>query len=121
MVHQSYSVDHDGDVIIRDADTSHVQTEDAEYLARSPDPEAILGLDGHTSQGATKFLPKALHIEQDAWVELLDLRGCTAWYTAEGDVVLDEETLCLPTIPITRFKEMEERLARIEKGTCWLA
>jgi hypothetical protein len=92
MVHQSHSVDETGDVIMRDLEESHARTDAAEYLRRTPDPQAFLGLDGHSSQSFTKCLPKALHIDRDEWIDLLDVRGCNAWYTAEGDVVLDEKS-----------------------------
>ena len=47
----------------------------------------IVGLDGHSS-GVLKKVPGALAVENDEWVDFLDVRGCDeAWYEGNGDVL----------------------------------
>jgi hypothetical protein len=46
----------------------------------------LVGFDGNSS-GILKRVPKALAVENDEWVDYLDVRGCSeARYEADGDV-----------------------------------
>lgn len=46
------------------------------------------GFDGNAS-GVLKKVPKALAVENDEWVDYLDVRGCLdARYDADGDVMM---------------------------------
>jgi hypothetical protein len=95
VVHDAYSCDDTGDVIMRDTTSSspaysdfslHVDGEHDEYLRT--ERSVVLGFDGHAS-GVMKRMPKALAVENDNWVDLVDVRGCSeAWYDGDGDVVM---------------------------------
>ena len=91
IVHDLYSVDDTGDVIMRDAPAPdgidlHVQGEHDERP--SAERSIMLGFDGNAS-GVLKRIPKALAVENDDWVDLVDVRGCSdAWYEGDGDVVM---------------------------------
>jgi hypothetical protein len=60
----------------------------AEIIADDEQFERGVGFDGNYSQTLTKRLPRALAIENDEWVDLIDVRGCDAWYDEEGDVIM---------------------------------
>ena len=48
----------------------------------------IVGFDGCDS-GVLKRVPKALAVENDEWVDFVDVRGCVdAWYEGGGDVLV---------------------------------
>lgn len=83
MVHRSHSEDEAGDVLMRDAEDIHTPESDASSLCG----ERTVGFDGNSSQIIVKRIPRALHMENDEWVDLLDVRGCDAWYDINGDVV----------------------------------
>lgn len=52
------------------------------------DRSNIVGYDGSAS-GIWKKMPKALAVENDGWLDYLDVRGCSeAWYDSEGDVIM---------------------------------
>ena len=94
LIHDSYIVDESRDVIMQDAPPSsvassaidlHVDGEECE----SPRAErsVILGFDGNAS-GVLKRIPKALAVENDDWVNKIDIVGCAdAWFEGGGDVV----------------------------------
>jgi hypothetical protein len=91
-VHDQNSFDGNSDVIMDNArspppgHTLHVRGE----LDEVPVAErsVTLGFDGHAS-GIMKRLPKALAVENDDWVDMIDVRGCSdAWYDGDGDVVM---------------------------------
>lgn len=60
------------------------------------EPHASIGFDGHSSQVlpreeerlqvSLKRLVGALSTENDEWVDLIDVRGCDAWYERNGDI-----------------------------------
>jgi hypothetical protein len=92
IVHNSFEVDGTGDVIMRDAPPAPQPSSlyhdgngvDLPLAERS----AILGFDGNAS-GVLKKMPKALAVENDEWVDLLDVRGCSdVWYDGDGDVIM---------------------------------
>lgn len=90
LVHDSYSIDATGDVIMSEAPPAimdlHVHGEQEEHptFERS----VVLSFDGHAS-GVLKRMPKALAVENDDWVDLVDVRGCSdAWYEGDGDVLM---------------------------------
>lgn len=95
IVHDLYSVDESSDVIMIDAPSSsptivpielHVAGEDVE-MPRA-ERSVLVGLDGDAS-GVLKRVPRALAVENDEWVDFLDVRGCSqAWYEEDGDVVM---------------------------------
>jgi hypothetical protein len=91
LVHDSYSVDEDGDVVMSETPSStimglHVHGEQEEHP--SYERSVVLGFDGHAS-GVLKRMPKALAVENDDWVDLVDVRGCSdAWYEGDGDVFM---------------------------------
>jgi hypothetical protein len=86
IVHTSYSVDGARDVIMTDVEEMHTPTNDIGH----PDVQRTGGFDGSSSQPLGERISRALHIENDEWVELLDVRGCDAGYNMDGDVVLTE-------------------------------
>lgn len=50
--------------------------------------DSMTEFDGHAS-GYVKRIPKALSIQNDDWVDLVDVRGCSdAWYNDDGDVIM---------------------------------
>jgi hypothetical protein len=93
LVHDSYCVDDAGDVIMQDAPAPesvaidlHVQGEQDEQV--QAERSVVLGFDGHAS-GVLKRMPGALAVENDEWVDFVDVRGCSdAWYEEGGDVVV---------------------------------
>ncbi|KAF2003439.1 hypothetical protein P154DRAFT_486661 [Amniculicola lignicola CBS 123094] len=92
IVHDSSAVDQTGDVIMRDVDGSSEHIHDSYAVDQTGDvimrdePEESPTLDGNSSQKLIKRFPKALHVENDEWVEFLDVRGYEAWYDTNGDV-----------------------------------
>jgi hypothetical protein len=94
-VHAEYSRATPGDVVMRDTSPSspecstfdlHVDGEHDESMRM--ERSVVLGFDGHAS-GVIKRMPKALAVENDDWVDLVDVRGCSeAWYDGDGDVVM---------------------------------
>ncbi|KAF2441140.1 hypothetical protein P171DRAFT_457021 [Karstenula rhodostoma CBS 690.94] len=66
-------------------------------------PERPVGFDGHCSQilrapnrGSSTYseqrlvkrLPRAMSLENDEWVDFLDVCGCDAWFEENGDVMM---------------------------------
>jgi hypothetical protein len=91
-VHDSSEIDGTGDVIMRDAPAvaqpSNLHRERDEIDVSQAERSAIAGFDGNAS-GELKKMPKALAVENDEWVDLLDVRGCSeAWHDWDGDVVM---------------------------------
>jgi hypothetical protein len=95
IVHNAFSTDDSGDVIMTEApQTSQVRKSidhrviGDEIEAVGTDRSVLGGFDGNAS-GVLKKVPKALAVENDEWVDYLDVRGCSeAWYDADGDVVM---------------------------------
>jgi hypothetical protein len=95
IVHDDCAVDETGDVIMADAlpptpapsaVTLRVAGDADEYFRT--ERSVIVGFDGNAS-GVLKRIPKALAVENDDWVDLVDVRDCSdAWYDADGDVVM---------------------------------
>ncbi|CAG5183619.1 uncharacterized protein ALTATR162_LOCUS10671 [Alternaria atra] len=93
IVHDAFSVNGSGDVIMTDASHAlpingsidlHVTGEDTEIP--QAERSVLVGFDGNSS-GILKRIPKALAVENDEWVDYLDARGCSeARYQANGDV-----------------------------------
>lgn len=102
VVHDAYAVDEAGDVIMIDADIAPSPTlypsPTSPSLTSEHELENLGGLDGYSSQimvqedvglqNMAKRLPRALNVENDEWVDFLDVRGCNAWYEENGDVVM---------------------------------
>jgi hypothetical protein len=65
--------------------TSHPEVE-MEYPDRTVFDPPDLGFDGNSSQILVKRMSKAISVENDDWVEFVDVRGCEAWYDENGDV-----------------------------------
>jgi hypothetical protein len=92
IVHDSFEVDGTRDAIMRDAppvpQPSNLYCEGDEIDMSQAERSAIPGFDGNAS-GVLKKMPKALAVENDEWVDLLDVRGCSeVWYDWDGDVVM---------------------------------
>jgi hypothetical protein len=95
IVHDEYSRDGAGDVVMLDMAPSSparsafdlpVDGERDGFMRM--ERSMVLGFDGQAS-GFMKRMPKALAVENDDWVDLVDVRGCSeAWYDADGDVVM---------------------------------
>jgi hypothetical protein len=67
---------------------SNFHNERDEASISQTEKSMIAGFDGNAS-GTLKRMPKALAVENDEWVELLDVRGCSeVWYDWDGDVVM---------------------------------
>ncbi|KAF2740393.1 hypothetical protein EJ04DRAFT_572231 [Polyplosphaeria fusca] len=73
-----YRVGADGEVNMTQGVAQDVETE----------TETGIGFDGHCSQTLTRRIPGALAIENDEWVDLIDVRGCDAWFDGDGDVII---------------------------------
>lgn len=94
LVHESYSVDEIRDVIMHDAPPSSVASsainlhvDGEEWENPQAERSIIVGFDGNAS-GVLKRIPKALAVENDDWVDNIDVVGCTdAWFEGGGDVV----------------------------------
>lgn len=65
--------------------TSHPGVE-MEYPEKTISDSLDLGFDGNSSQILVKRMSKAMSVENDEWVEFVDVRGCEAWYDENGDV-----------------------------------
>ncbi|KAH6612707.1 hypothetical protein C7974DRAFT_369744 [Boeremia exigua] len=93
LVHDSYSVDEPKDVVMLDTPSSSsaidIQAE-GNTCERSAAVES--GMDRSTP-GVWKRIPGALAVENDSWVDTIDVGGCAdAWFERGGDVVtLHEE------------------------------
>ena len=95
LAHNSYSIDETSDVIMQDAPPLpvassaiglHVEGEEWEKPAAERSV-VVGGFDGNGS-GVLKRIPKALAVENDSWVDEIDVVGCKdAWFEAGGDVV----------------------------------
>lgn len=94
LVHDECTIDDTGDVIMKEAmprtptsaHTLRVAGDADEYLRA--ERSVIVGFDGNAS-GVLKRIPRALAVENDDWVDLVDVRDCSdAWYDADGDVVM---------------------------------
>jgi hypothetical protein len=51
-----------------------------------------VGFDGHSSSMPMRRIPNALSIENDGWVDLLDVKGGDSWYTMMGDVIMADNS-----------------------------
>ncbi|KAF1832908.1 DUF221-domain-containing protein [Decorospora gaudefroyi] len=90
IVHNSFSIDETRDVIMEDAPpTTHIsEAITTQTEVRQSKSCVIAGFDGNAS-GLLKRMPKALAAENDEWVDLLDVRGCSeVWYDEDGDVIM---------------------------------
>ena len=95
IVHDTFSVDESGDVVMTDAPQISHTAESTDLHVMGDEIETTLtesavlgGFDGNAS-GVLKRVPKALAVENDEWVDYLDVRGCSeAWYDTDGDVVM---------------------------------
>jgi hypothetical protein len=93
IIHDAFSIDLSGDVVMTDVpQASHVsQSVDLSVTGdESEIPQAersvLVGFDGNGS-GVLKRIPEALAVENDEWVDFLDVRGCSeARYNADGDL-----------------------------------
>jgi hypothetical protein len=106
MMHEAYTVDEARDVIITDI-ASHPPPASPSPPPSESDTERSVGFDGCASQilnqheeglhglsgesedgRRVKRWPAALSVENDEWVDFVDVRGCDAWYEGNGDVVM---------------------------------
>jgi hypothetical protein len=92
IVHDSHSIDHDGDLVVHNAlqpcTAVELPIREGECETSRAERSIAVGFDGHAS-GVMKRMPKALAVENDDWVDLVDVRGCSdAWYDEDGDVVM---------------------------------
>jgi hypothetical protein len=92
IVHDSYAIDQTGDVIMTDAPPPRTGIDLSVRDDRDGYPRAersiVLGFDSNAS-GVMKRMPRALAVENDDWVDMVDVRGCSdAWYESDGDVVV---------------------------------
>ncbi|KAF9692316.1 hypothetical protein EKO04_009402 [Ascochyta lentis] len=92
LVHEPYQVDESGDVIMQDAPPctalAHVHGDTVEWEGLQLETRVLGGFDGHSS-GVLKRLPRALAVENDGWVDAIDVFGCgDAWFEGGGDVVV---------------------------------
>lgn len=95
IVHDSYSIDEGRDVIMKDAPPPLPSTANISLRLQGDETETpkversvIVGFDGNAS-GVLKRIPKAIAVENDEWVDFLDVSSCSeAWYEGDGDVVL---------------------------------
>ncbi|KAH6866878.1 hypothetical protein BKA58DRAFT_430749 [Alternaria rosae] len=95
IIHGASSIDESGDVVMTDAPQAshvcesinhHVIGDEIETL--QAERSLLGGFDGNAS-GVLKKVPKALAVENDEWVDYLDVRGCLdARYDADGDVMM---------------------------------
>jgi hypothetical protein len=67
--------------------TSHSEVE-MEYPDKMISDPPDLGFDGNSSQTLVRRMSKAMSVENDDWVEFVDIRGCEAWYDENGDVFI---------------------------------
>ncbi|KAF2630750.1 hypothetical protein BU25DRAFT_455826 [Macroventuria anomochaeta] len=94
LVHESFNVDDSRDVIMQDAPPSSIASstidlhvEGEEWERPMAERSVIVGFDGNAS-GVLKRIPKALAVENDSWVDDIDVTGCAdAWFEGGGDVV----------------------------------
>jgi hypothetical protein len=95
IVHDSYLADKIGDVIMTDTPSSSRSCIAIDLYVRGDGDEqprversVMLGFDGNAS-GVMKRMPRALAVENDDWVDMVDVQGCSdAWYDNDGDVVM---------------------------------
>jgi hypothetical protein len=92
IVHDSYLVDANNDVIMTNTPRARTAIDLSVRGDRDENPRAersvILGFDGNAST-VMKRMPRALAVENDEWVDMVDVRGCEdAWYDGDGDVVV---------------------------------
>jgi hypothetical protein len=92
IVHDNYVVDENEDVIMRDAPPAspaagaldHICEDDEDAGAEK---SGVLGFDGNAS-GVLQRFPNAFTVEDDDWVDLIDVRGCSdAWYEGNGSKI----------------------------------
>jgi len=92
ILHDSYCIDESGDVVMADAQlVPHV----SESLRFSDETEmgqsesfGLTSYDGNSSGFLKREFPKALALENDVWIDCVDVRACSkAWYDADGNVV----------------------------------
>lgn len=94
VVHDSYKTDESRDVIMQDGPSFasfHVDE-------RSIGPQfgegdgakqtGVMAFEGKNASAALKKIPRALAVENDSWVDTIDVAGCAdAWFEGDGDVV----------------------------------
>lgn len=94
LVHDSHLAKVDRDVIMHDAPPSSVASsaialhvEGEEWETPAAERSVVVGFDGSAS-GVLKRVPGALAVENDGWVDRIDVVGCKdAWFEGGGDVV----------------------------------
>jgi hypothetical protein len=110
IVHEAYTVDEARDVIM--ADIAFLPPLSPPSPPASPplsdsETQRSVGFDGCSSQvwgqekksmhgmmvengegSEARRLTAALSVENDEWVDFVDVRGCDAWYEGNGDVVV---------------------------------
>lgn len=82
IVHLSHVVDESGEIATTTDDTIGLPPGKMNGLS----PEQSVGFDGNSSELRNTCLPRTLSIEKNDWLDLLDVRGCDAWYDESGDV-----------------------------------
>jgi hypothetical protein len=92
IVHNLFEVDRTGDVIMKDAPPlpqhSNIHCERDNSHIPEAESSLIAAFDGNAS-GVLKTMPKVLAVENDEWVDLLDVRGCSeVRYDSDGDVIM---------------------------------
>lgn len=88
-------MDETGDVLMAEMPLAQDATDDVNHHLLRAETElpyaersAIFGYDGSASV-MWKKMPKALAVENDEWLDYLDVRGCSeVWYDSEGDVIM---------------------------------
>jgi len=91
IVHDPYCTDDSGDLVMADAPLiPHISESlcfSDEAGLEQPEISDLTGFDGNAS-GFVKKMPRALAVENDAWVDYVDVRACSkAWYDANGNVL----------------------------------
>ncbi|KAF2876547.1 hypothetical protein BDV95DRAFT_229170 [Massariosphaeria phaeospora] len=95
LVHAFSSVEglDDATDTLADRESSPASNEATTDVCESAD------FDEHSSQALVERMPGILSVENDDWVDLVDVGGCDGWYTTDGDVLLytpdDENSLDL--------------------------
>ncbi|KAL6164299.1 hypothetical protein ACJQWK_09965 [Exserohilum turcicum] len=95
IVHDNLCADEDGHVFMTDARQTRPANDevDVDFVGNSTGAclaprRGIGGYDG-SACGVLSKMPRALAVENDEWVDYVDVRGCVeAWYDGHGDVVM---------------------------------
>lgn len=87
LAHGSRPLEYDGHVSVHDAPSSEVLIQGEDWETPASERSVVSGFDGSAS-GVLKRVPGALAVENDGWVDEIDVRGCRdAWFEESGDVV----------------------------------